>query len=151
MKVVIASGYFDPLHVGHVEYLQLAKKQGDILIVILNNDYQCILKKGKPFMPAEERKIILEALRCVDEVFDSIDNEKFIDEKGRKHIPVTNSIRVIAEKYSGCEIVFAKGGDRFSYEIPEAEVCRDYNIKIIDSLGKKIQSSSDLTGLKEVA
>ena len=73
MKVIAVSGYFDPLHVGHIEYIQLSKKLGDKLVVILNNDKQAGLKKGKAFMPLEERKKILESLRDVDEVFVSID------------------------------------------------------------------------------
>jgi len=140
MKIIIASGYFDPIHVGHIEYLKLAKKLGDKLIVILDNDYQCKLKKGKPFMPQSERKIILKSLKFVDEVFDSIDKDK----------SVCNSIRAIAEKFHGEEIIFAKGGDRFSYEIPEAKICKEKGIKIIDGLGKKIKSSSELTDLKEI-
>jgi cytidyltransferase-like protein len=150
MKIIIASGYFDPIHIGHIEYLKLAKELGDKLIVILNNDAQCILKKGQPFMLQDERKAILESLKYVDEVFDSIDNEKFIDENGRKHVPISNSIKAIAEKYKGNEIIFAKGGDRLASEIPEAKICKELGIKIVDNLGKKIQSSSNLTGLKEV-
>ena len=139
MKIIIASGFFDPIHAGHIEYLELAKKLGDKLIVILDNDEQCKIKKGKPFMPQSERKIILKSLKFVDEVFDSIDKDK----------SVCNSIRAIAEKFHGEEIIFAKGGDRFSYEIPEANICREKGIKIMDNLGKKIQSSSKLTGLEE--
>jgi cytidyltransferase-like protein len=140
-RIVINSGYFDPLHVGHLECMELSKKLYDNvkLIVILNNDYQCKLKKGKAFMPQEEKKRILETLKYVDEVFVSIDKDK----------SVWKSIKAIAEKYKGNEIIFAKGGDRFSYEIPEAKICREFNIKIVDQLGKKIQSSSKLTGLKE--
>ena len=93
-------------------------------------------------MPAKERKIILEALECVDEVFDSIDMEKAI----------SNSIKAITEANPNCELIFAKGGDRVVGNIPgsEPEVCEKYNIKIVDGLGKKIQSSSNLTGLKEI-
>ena len=138
MKIVINSGYFDPLHVGHIECMELSKKLGDKLIIILNNDFQCNLKKGKAFMPQNERKKILEALKHVDEVFVSIDKDKSVCE----------SIKVLAKKYKGNEIIFAKGGDRFSSEIPEAKICREYGIKIVDRLGKKIQSSSNLTGLK---
>ncbi len=128
MKVVAVSGYFDPLHVGHIEYLKLANELGDKLVVILNNDKQAELKKGKVFMPLNERKIILESIRYVDEVFVSIDIDK----------TVCKSLEAIKPD------IFAKGGDRFSYEIPEAEVCKRLNIKIVDGLGKKIQSSSDL-------
>jgi len=138
MKIVINSGYFYPLHVGHIECMELSKKLGDKLIIILNNDFQCNLKKGKAFMPQNERKKILEALKHIDEVFVSIDKDKSVCE----------SIKVLAKKYKGNEIIFAKGGDRFSSEIPEAKICREYGIKIVDRLGKKIQSSSNLTGLK---
>jgi cytidyltransferase-like protein len=139
MKIIIISGYFDPIHIGHIEYIQLAKKLGDKLIVILNNDLQCELKKGKAFMPEKERKIIMESIKGVNEVFLSIDADR----------SVCKSIEAIYNKYQGEEIIFAKGGDRFSYEIPEAKVCEQFGISIVDNLGKKIQSSSNLTGLKE--
>ncbi len=140
MKIVINSGYFDPLHIGHLECMELSKPLGDKLVIILNNDNQCSLKKGEPFMPQEERKKIVEAIKYVDEVLISIDKDKSVCE----------SIKAIAEKYKGNEIILAKGGDRFSDEIPEAKVCEEYGIKIIDNLGKKIQSSSNLTRLREL-
>ena len=140
MKIVINSGYFDPLHVGHLECMELSKKLGDKLVIILNNDFQCELKKGKSFMPQEEKKKILKALKYVDEVFVSIDKDKSVCE----------SIKAVAEKHKGHKIIFAKGGDRFSDDIPEAKVCKEFKIKIVDNLGKKIQSSSNLTGLKEL-
>ena len=127
MKIVAVSGYFDPLHVGHIEYFRLAKELGDRLIVILNNDEQAALKKGKPFMPLEERKKIIEAIKYVDEVFISIDKDKSICESLRHLKPD----------------IFAKGGDRFAYEIPEAKVCEELGIKIVDGVGAKIQSSSN--------
>jgi len=116
MTIIIASGYFDPIHVGHIEYLKLAKQLGDKLIVVLNNEQQCVLKKGTSFMPQEERKIIIEALEFVDEVFESIDKDKSICE----------SIKAITEKYKGEKVIFANGGDRFVYEIPETPIwCGD--------------------------
>ncbi len=139
MKIVINSGYFDPLHIGHLECMELSKKLGDKLVIILNNDHQAKLKKGKPFMPENERKKILEAIKFVDEVFVSIDKDRSVCE----------SLKAIAKKYSKDEIIFAKGGDRFSYEIPESKICRENGIKIIDGLGKKIQSSSWLVKKSE--
>lgn len=139
MKIVICSGYFDPIHVGHIEYLKLAHELcdvGDKLIVILNNDKQAILKKGKEFMPLKERKIVLKSVRYVDDVFISVD----------KDLSVCQSIRRIHNSFRDSEIVFAKGGDRFSSEVPESSVCSELGIKIVDGLGKKIQSSSNLTG-----
>lgn len=126
--IVATSGYFDPLHIGHIECLELSKKQGDILVVIVNSDYQAILKKGKPFMPERERMAIVDSLRCVDYVFLSIDGDKTI----------VNSLALI------CPDIFTKGGDRFGSEVPEAQVCKDMDIKIVDGLGAKIQSSSTL-------
>ena len=130
--IVINSGYFDPLHKGHIECMNLSKKLGDKLVIILNNDHQCVLKKGKPFMFQEERKDILESLKPVDEVFISIDKDKSQCE----------SLRYMAKKYINCNLIFAKGGDRFSDEIPEAKVCKELGIKMVDGLGEKMQSSS---------
>lgn len=126
--VVAASGYFDPIHLGHIEYLELAKKLGDKLIVILNNDAQAINKKGSVFMPLKERKKILESLRFVDSVFVSIDDDR----------SVCKSLEFLKPD------IFAKGGDRFTYEIPETPICKKLGIKIVDGLGEKIQSSSEL-------
>jgi len=132
MKKIVVSGYYDPVHVGHIECFKLAKevadKEGGKLVVILNNDNQAILKKGKVFMLEKERKIILEAIKYIDEVFVSIDDD----------LTVCKSLEMVKPN------IFCKGGDRFSYEIPEAEICRKLDIKIVDGLGKKIQSSSNL-------
>lgn len=135
MVVVITSGYFDPIHEGHIEYLELAKElyKNSRLIVIVNNTEQAILKKGSEFMKFRGRLKIVSALGCVDEVFPSIDQDP----------SVCKSIEQICKNYN-CDVVFAKGGDRFSHEIPEAKICERYNVKIIDSLGNKIESSSEL-------
>ena len=134
MKVVVTSGYFDPLHVGHIECLELAKQLGGKLIVIVNNDLQAKLKKGKSFMAEEDRMKIVSSLKCVDEVFLSIDKDK-------------TQCKTLS--YLKPDI-FAKGGDRMSSEIPESKVCKNLGIQIVDGLGKKIRSSSKLTGIKEI-
>ena len=133
MKIVATSGYFDPLHVGHLECLELAKQLGDKLIVIVNSDLQAKLKKGESFMNEQDRMEIVLALKCVDEVYLSIDKDKSQCETLR-HIKPD---------------IFAKGGDRMSDEIPESKVCKELGIQIVDGLGEKIRSSSDLTGIKE--
>ena len=132
MKVVAVSGYFDPIHVGHLEYLKMAKSLGDKLVVIINSDYQAGLKKGKSFMSEEDRLEIVQALRCVDEVFLSIDKDKSVC-KSLEHLKPD---------------IFANGGDRSLEEIPETAVMKKYNIEMVDGLGEKIRSSSEITGIK---
>ena len=129
--VVAVSGYFDPLHVGHVEFFQLAKDLGSKLIVIVNNNYQAEMKKGSFFMDEKDRMEIVAALRHVDEVFLSIDSDG----------SVCKSLEAIKPD------IFANGGDRSLEEIPETKVMKKYNIKMVDGLGDKIRSSSDLTGI----
>jgi rfaE bifunctional protein nucleotidyltransferase chain/domain len=126
--VVAASGGFDPLHFGHVEYLERARKLGDKLIVIVNTDEFLIRKKGYAFMPLKERMAIIKALRCVDEVIACIDQDQSVCE----------TLKMIKPN------IFAKGGDRNSGNIPEATICAEFGIDIVDGLGEKIQSSSDL-------
>ena len=132
---VAVSGYFDPIHVGHLEYLRMAKELGDSLVVIVNNNYQCKLKKGKYFMDENDRVEIVKALRFVDEVFLSVDNDR----------TVCKSLEEIKPD------VFANGGDRATSEVPETPVCKKFNIKMVDGLGDKIRSSSSLTGLNELS
>lgn len=127
-KVVATSGYFDPLHHGHIELFKLSKKLGEYLIVVVNNDNQTIQKKGYVFMPAEEKARIISELRCVDEVFISIDEDQ----------TQCKTLEYLKPH------IFAKGGDRYAYEIPEAPVCKKCGIQIIDGVGAKIQSSSEL-------
>ena len=126
MRIVAASGYFNPLHKGHVEYLERAKQLGDYLVVIVNSDKQRALKGSKEFMDEQERVLIVKALRCVDEVILSIDEDG----------TVCKTLEMINPE------IFAKGGDRFASEIPEAEVCNRLGIDMVDGLGNKIQSSS---------
>jgi len=130
-KIVAVSGYFDPIHVGHIEYFELAKELGDRLIVIVNTDEQAKLKKGKSFMSESDRVKIVSSLHCVDEVFLSIDDDMSVC-KSLQHIKPS---------------IFANGGDRVIEEIPESKACKDLGIDIVDCLGKKIRSSSDLTGI----
>ena len=132
---VAVSGYFDPIHVGHLEYLRMAKELGDSLVVIVNNNYQCKLKKGKHFMDENDRVEIVKALRFVDEVFLSIDNDR----------TVCKSLEEIKPD------IFANGGDRATSEVPETPICKKFNIRMVDGLGDKIRSSSSLTGLSEIS
>ena len=105
---VIISGYFDPLHVGHLEYIENAKKLGKYLTVIVNSDHQAKLKKGKPFMKDVERKKILESIRGVDNVVISIDLDRTVCRTLEKVVKGT--------EYS--KVKFCNGGDQTNHTIP---------------------------------
>ena len=129
---IAISGYFDPIHIGHLEYIKLAKELGKYLIVIVNNDKQAALKKGKSFMCEDDRLAIVSQIKGVDEAIMSIDEDK----------TVCKTLDLIKPD------VFANGGDRSNSEIPESSICKENGTKIIDGLGDKIRSSSELTGIK---
>ena len=132
-KAIIVSGYFNPLHKGHIEYFHKAKELGDFLFVIINNDLQRDLKESKKFMLEDERALIVNELLVVDKVFISIDQDK----------SVSKTIEKIFNEFSSSYlIIFANGGDQNNNLIPESYVCKKLNIKLVDGLGSKIQSSS---------
>ena len=129
--VVAVSGGFDPLHIGHIRYFEKAKKLGDKLVVILNNDNWLTKKKGYAFMPEEERKAIIEALKVVDKVVLSVHKKDDADRS------VCRELRKIKPD------IFANGGDRNQKNIPEVAVCREIGAKMVFSVGGgKVQSSS---------
>ncbi len=132
MKRVVISGYFNPIHVGHLEYIQKAKALGDYLIVIVNNDQQVRLKGREPFMSEADRLEIVKNIKGVDEVFLSIDTDR----------SVCQSIRAIHDRQA-VDIV-ANGGDRTNHEVPEDALCQELGIERRDGLGDKIRSSSEL-------
>jgi cytidyltransferase-like protein len=133
MKVVIVSGYFNPLHGGHLDMIEGAKALGDQLIVIVNNDKQQLLKKGKIILDEKNRLRLMRALRPVDQVVLSVDEDR----------TVIRTLAMIAEQHPGDEITFANGGDRDSEQvIPETDVCNQYGIKMVMDVGKKVDSSS---------
>ena len=113
MKIIIVSGGFDPIHSGHIAYFKAAKELGDKLVVALNSDDWLINKKGKFFMPFEERKAIIENLSSVDSVIDFDD-----DDSGS----ATNALIKVKEIYPSDDIAFANGGDRNKGNIPEMSV-----------------------------
>ncbi len=132
-KAIIVSGYFNPVHKGHIEYFNKAKAQGDKLFVIVNNDFQRELKGSKEFQTESERVFIVENLKAVDKVFLSIDQDRTVCE----------TIRLISQELSKeYQLGFANGGDQNNTSIPEVPVCRELGIDLIDGLGDKIQSSS---------
>lgn len=137
VRWVAVSGGFDPLHIGHVRMMQKAKKMGDKLVVIINNDNWLIDKKGFVFMPQKERGEIIGAYSFVDKVV-------FTDHKKGEYATdksVCRALRAIKP------YLFANGGDRFADDIPEAIVCKELGIKLKFNVGHggKVQSSSWMT------
>tara|TARA_B100001059_G_scaffold236800_1_gene290543 strand:+ start:3726 stop:4502 length:777 start_codon:yes stop_codon:yes gene_type:complete len=132
MKVIVVSGGFDPLHSGHIKYFNSAKKLGDRLIVALNSDAWLANKKGKPFMPFKERKILIENLKMVDEVIHFED-----DDLGSCSL----GLEKVKEMHPNEKIIFCNGGDRNKENIPEIKVSGiDFRFNVGGS--EKLNSSS---------
>jgi cytidyltransferase-like protein len=132
-SAIIVSGYFNPIHKGHIEYFNNAKAFGDKLIVIINNDHQRVLKGSKEFQKEDERALIVSNIKSVDKVFLSIDQDR----------TVCATIKLVFEQLSSdYDIAFANGGDQKNDTIPEKSICEELGIELIDGLGGKIQSSS---------
>lgn len=130
MKVIIVSGFFNPLHGGHLDMIEAAARMGDRLVVIVNNDAQQLLKKGKIILDQDNRIRLIRALRDVDEAVLSIDNDP----------PVINTLEFLAKQYHGEELVFANGGDRDSVKaIPETDVCDTYGIELKFGVGTDVR------------
>jgi cytidyltransferase-like protein len=137
MKIVIVSGGFDPIHSGHIAYFKAAKELGDKLVVALNSDEWLTKKKGKSFMPFEERKAIIENLTSVDSVMDFQD-----DELGS----AKNALTKAKEIFPNDKIIFANGGDRNQGNIPEMSV---ENVEFKFSVGGDDKKNSSSWILKK--
>jgi cytidyltransferase-like protein len=138
--ISIASGYFNPVHKGHLELFRKTKSFSDVLIVIVNNDMQRGLKGSKEFQDENERLEIISSIKYVDHVELSIDQDR----------SVSKTIESLFEKYSSnmsfddTQFFFVNGGDQFSNIVTERDICDKLGIYMIDGIGGKIQSSSTL-------
>ncbi len=129
MKIVITSGYFNPLHGGHLDLIEAAAELGDKLIISVNNDKQQIMKKGKIILDEQNRLRLIKALKGVDEAILALDT---------KNTYQTETLDMLGKKYPNDELIFAKGGDRSSTVAmpePELEVCKKHNIEIVFGVG----------------
>ena len=132
-KLIIVSGYFNPLHKGHLDLFEKAKEVGDLLCVIVNNDNQRELKGSKHFQDEQERIRIIRALNVVDMAWISVDEDS----------TQNATLKLMVDKFYGSmKLAFANGGDQNNDTIPEADICKQFDIELIDGLGDKIQSSS---------
>ncbi len=131
MKRVIVSGYFNPLHGGHLDMLESAKALGDYLIVVVNNDNAQLLKKGKIILDEQTRARLMRSLRDVDEVVISVDND----------LGQALTLREIRKMYPNDELIFANGGDRnpAKHDLPdnEKQAAKDCNIKTVFGIGSR--------------
>lgn len=133
--MTILSGFFSPLHVGHLDMIEAGAAHGDRLLVIVNNNQQQLMKKGKVIMDEQDRLRIVQALRYVDEAIIAVDEDR----------TVSASLRLVAEKFGDTfDLVFGNGGDRIPEYVPEAPVCQEYGIGMVFGMGgdQKADSSS---------
>ena len=131
---IIVSGYFSPLHIGHLDMIEAAAAEGDMLIVIVNNNDQQIAKKGKLILDEHDRLRLVRALGVVDEALIAVDTDR----------TVSATLRHIAETHPDHDLVFANGGDRKPEFVPEAKVCEEYGIRMLFGVGgdQKADSST---------
>tara|TARA_R110001583_G_scaffold38825_1_gene125114 strand:- start:196 stop:654 length:459 start_codon:yes stop_codon:yes gene_type:complete len=131
-KIIVVSGGFDPIHIGHLRMMKEAANHGK-LTVIINSDDWLKRKKGYVFMPFEERAELISELSCVNNVVMAKDDDRTVCESLRELQPD----------------IFANGGDRGASTTPEARLCKELGIELIyDVGGDKVRSSSKL--VKEV-
>ena len=132
-KAVIVSGYFNPIHKGHLELFEKSKALGDMLIVIVNSDLQRFLKGSKEFQKEDERLLIVKAIKYVDFAMVSIDQDRTQIESIKEIHSIFNETH---------NLTFTNGGDQNNDTIPEARICEELGVSLIDGVGDKIQSSS---------
>jgi cytidyltransferase-like protein len=135
LRISIVSGYFNPLHVGHIRMMEAAAELADRLVVIVNNDEQQMLKKGRIITPLDDRLEIVRALRIVDEAVPAIDEDA----------TVKQTLVSLRERYPSASLTFANGGDRSATSvIAEAELCEALGIGLQLGVGgtEKADSSS---------
>ena len=132
MVIAIVSGYFYPIHEGHKDMILEAKKLADKLIVIVNNDVQQMEKFGEIKLSEKKRRNGVKKLPGVDDVVISIDKDPSVKE----------TLRMLAKKYNKDKLIFCNGGTKeSSLDIPETEVCREFNIELKFGIGEKLENN----------
>jgi|TARA_Y100000593_G_scaffold36171_1_gene70487 cytidyltransferase-like protein len=139
MRVVVISGFFNPLHIGHIDYISSARNLGDFLIVIVNSDDQVEIKGSVPFMNQDDRLRIIRNIKGVDRSVISIDKDGSVCQTIREEFKRLQNDPFFEE------MIFANGGDRKEGGVPEDILESELGIRMVYNIGgEKIQSSSDL-------
>ena len=139
MRIGIISGYFNPIHTGHLDYIESAKQECGVLYVIVNSDKQVKVKGSEPFMDEDSRVRIVKALQAVNYAFISVDEDETVV-KSIEQIYKCNQNDPFIDSF-----VFMNGGDRIEGNTPEEKYCRDNNIETLYNVGGgKTESSSRL-------
>jgi cytidyltransferase-like protein len=133
-RIAIVSGYFNPVHIGHLKMIKAARELAPHLVVIVNNDKQQLLKKGRILMTEEDRHAIVVELRCVDEAFVAVDDDP----------TVVASLRAIRSAYPEAELLFCNGGDRSPNgdPAPEAELADEIGLQMVYGVGGEDKADS---------
>ena len=135
-RVAIVSGYFNPIHIGHLRMIKAAHELAPHLVVIVNNDRQQLLKKGRILMNEDDRQAIVAELRCVDEAFIAIDDDP----------TVVASLRSVRERYPDAELLFCNGGDRSDAGDPvptaEAHLTEEIGLTMVYGVGGEDKADS---------
>ena len=145
MRVVVISGFFNPLHIGHIDYISAARNLGDFLIVIVNSDDQVKIKGSVPFMNQDDRLRIIRNIKGVDRAVIAIDEDGSVCKTIREEFKRLQNDRFFEE------MVFANGGDRKEGGVPEDVLEEELGVRMIyNAGGDKVQSSSNLIKKAEV-
>ena len=145
MRVVVISGFFNPLHIGHIDYISSARNLGDFLIVIVNSDEQVKIKGSVPFMNQDDRLRIIRNIKGVDRSVIAIDKDGSVCQTIREEF------RRLQNDPFFEDMIFANGGDRKEGGVPEDVLEEELGVRMIyNAGGHKVQSSSNLIKKAEV-
>tara|TARA_B100000519_G_scaffold130376_1_gene112599 strand:- start:1019 stop:1468 length:450 start_codon:yes stop_codon:yes gene_type:complete len=139
MRVVVISGFFNPLHIGHIDYISSARNLGDFLIVIVNSDDQVKIKGSVPFMSQDDRLRIIRNINGVDRSVIAIDKDESVCQTIREEFNRLQNDPFFED------MIFANGGDRKEGKVPEDILENELGIRMVYNIGgEKVQSSSEL-------
>jgi glycerol-3-phosphate cytidylyltransferase/D-beta-D-heptose 7-phosphate kinase/D-beta-D-heptose 1-phosphate adenosyltransferase len=144
-RISIVSGYFNPIHIGHLRMIKAARELAPYLVVIVNNDRQQLLKKGRILMTEDDRRAIVAELRSVDEAFVAIDDDP----------TVVASLRAVRERHPDAELLFCNGGDRSDAGDPvptaETHLTEEIGLQMVYGVGGEVKADSSSRIIEELS